>query len=171
MNFTKDDFNSPYGMQTTIFGPLIWHTLHTISFNYPINPSISDKKHYTDYILSLQYILPCKLCRENLKKNLKETGFNKSVMKNRDTFSRYIYKLHNKVNKELGKTEYLNLTYNDIRDRYECCRARCSKDEATDICANSNTYVNDSKLTVNIVKRFSKIANFKISKPCLPVFK
>jgi hypothetical protein len=46
-------------------------------------------------------------------------------MENRDKFSMYIYKLHELINKMLNKTS--GLTYNDVRERYEHFRARCSK--------------------------------------------
>ena len=40
--FTKKHFNDSNGMLTTIWGPPLWHTLHTISFNYPVKPKKSD---------------------------------------------------------------------------------------------------------------------------------
>ena len=44
--FKKKEFNSGDGMVTSIWGPSYWHVLHTISFNYPVNPSCEDKKNY-----------------------------------------------------------------------------------------------------------------------------
>ena len=37
--FKKKDFYSGDGMVTKIWGPVAWTLLHTISFNYPINPT------------------------------------------------------------------------------------------------------------------------------------
>ncbi len=37
--FTENDFNSGDGMLTSVWGPALWHSLHTMSFNYPVNPS------------------------------------------------------------------------------------------------------------------------------------
>ena len=48
-----------------------------------------------------------------------------SDMKSRETFSRYIYELHETVNKMLDKKS--GLTYDDVRERYEHFRARCAK--------------------------------------------
>jgi hypothetical protein len=45
-------------------------------------------------------------------------------MSSRETFSRYIYDLHELVNKMLGKTS--GLSYCDVRERYEHFRARCT---------------------------------------------
>ena len=69
--FTKKNYNSGDGMLTSVWGPSMWHYMHTMSFNYPVKPSRADKKHYKNFILSLQYVLPCRYCRENLTKNLK----------------------------------------------------------------------------------------------------
>ena len=58
--FTKKDYNSGDGMVVSIWGPAMWHYLHTMSFNYPINPSAENKKYYKDFIYNLRHVLPCK---------------------------------------------------------------------------------------------------------------
>ena len=92
--FTKKDYNSGDGMLTTVWGPPMWHFLHTMSFNYPVEPTPEDKKNYKDFIYSLRYVLPCKYCRMNLKTNFKQLPLKMSDMKNRESFSRYVYELH-----------------------------------------------------------------------------
>ena len=47
-------------------------------------------------------------------------------MKNRKTFSLWVYKLHEKVNKMLHKTS--GLTYQAVRERYEHFRSRCTEE-------------------------------------------
>jgi len=86
-------------MITSIWGPSMWHFLHTMSFNYPVKPTKVEKDHYATYMESLQHVLPCRYCRENYANNLKSAGWSRSVLKNRDTFSRFVYRLHNEVNK------------------------------------------------------------------------
>jgi len=125
--FKKKDYNAPDGFLTSIWGPAFWHTLHTMSFNYPTNPTQKDKKHYRNYMLNLVNVLPCKYCRINLEKNYKEFPLTMNCMKNRNNFSRYVYNLHEKVNKLLGKKS--GLTYCDVRERYEHFRARCTEDK------------------------------------------
>ena len=65
--YTNDDYNSGEGMLTSVWGPSLWHYLHILSFNYPVNPTLENKKQYKNFILSLQYTLPCKFCRKKLK--------------------------------------------------------------------------------------------------------
>ena len=124
--FTKKDFNSGDGMLTTVWGPSMWHFLHTMSFNYPVAPTQEQKKDYMDFILSLRNILPCKYCRMNLTNNLATRPLKMCHMESRDTFSRFIYDLHETVNKLLGKNS--GLTYCDVRERYEHFRSRCTQD-------------------------------------------
>ena len=125
--YTQKEYNSGDGMLTTVWGPSMWHYLHTMSFNYPVDPTIEDKKHYRDFVLNLRYVLPCKYCRINLKTNFKHLPITISVMKNRESFSRYIYDLHELVNKMLNKKS--NLAYCDVRERFEHFRSRCSEEK------------------------------------------
>ena len=129
--FSSKDYMSGDGMLTSVWGPAAWHLLHTISFNYPINPTEENKKQYKDFVESLKNVLPCKYCRMNLKNNLKAHPIKPCHMKNRDTFSRYIYNLHEIINKMLGKTS--GLSYCDVRERYEHFRARCTQNDAPKI--------------------------------------
>ena len=167
------------GMLTTVWGPSMWHYLHTMSFNYPVKPSDDDKKHYKNFILSLQYVLPCKYCRINLKNNLKHNPIKACDMKNRETFSRYVYKLHEIVNKMLNKKS--DLTYCDVRERYEHFRSRCTddkkviKDENKLFKFNKTKkekgcteplYGKKSKCVLSIVPKESKLKTFKVDKSC-----
>ena len=125
--FKKKDLNSGDGMVTAIWGPSFWHSLHTMSFNYPVKPTCEEKKNYRNFILNLQNVLPCKYCRINLVNNFKSLPLRYCDMKNRDTFSRYIYDLHELVNKMLKKKS--GLTYDAVRERYEHFRSRCTNND------------------------------------------
>tara|TARA_B110000285_G_C15029935_1_gene566159 strand:- start:198 stop:764 length:567 start_codon:yes stop_codon:yes gene_type:complete len=113
------------GMLTSVWGPSLWHSLHTISFNYPVKPTEKEKTYYMNFMKSLVHVLPCRYCRENLVKNYKTNPLSKADMKDRHAFSRYVYSLHEIINKMLGKES--GLSYCDVRDRYEHFRARCTK--------------------------------------------
>jgi hypothetical protein len=97
-----------------------------MSFNYPVHPSAADKRNYGAFITGLQHILPCKYCRDNLKTNFKNHPLRACHLASRDAFSRYVYELHEIVNKLLGKSS--GLSYCDVRERYEHFRARCTDD-------------------------------------------
>ena len=176
--FSRRDYKSGDGMITKIWGPPLWHYLHTMSFNYPLKPTSSDKKHYKEFINSLKYVLPCKHCRENLEKNFKKFPIKDCHMKNRRVFSHYIYCLHERINKLLGKKS--NLSYNQVRERYEHFRARCTEKEnkifkfnktkKTDKSEKGCTdpmYGVKSKCLLNIVPDNNSNNSINIDKKCL----
>ena len=124
-------------MLTSVWGPALWHYLHTMSFNYPVSPSQEDKHHYQDFVLSLQYVLPCGKCRKNLKKTLRSHPLTMDNMESRSTFSKYIYDLHEFVNKMLKKKS--GISYEEVRERYEHFRARCATENPlVKVVAGSN---------------------------------
>jgi len=177
--FTKKDYNAGDGMMVKIWGPLQWTFLHTMSFNYPIHPSLQDKNHYRNYILNLQYILPCKYCIINLTNNFKKKPLQMCHMESRETFSRYIYELHELVNKMLKKKSHL--TYCDVRERYEHFRSRCTDEKhkvftfkRTKTLKNTKEkgcteplYGKKSKCVINIVPVEDKSATFTMDKKCI----
>jgi hypothetical protein len=176
--FTKKDYDAGDGMLTSVWGPPMWHYLHTMSFNYPVKPTTEDKKHYREFVLNLQYVLPCKYCRMNLKTNLKTMPLNMSHMANRDTFSRYIYNLHELVNKLLKKKS--NLSYCDVRERYEHFRSRCTEEKPklfkflktktlkkSEKGCTEPLYGKKSKCVLNIVPQDDKINTIQIDEKCI----
>jgi hypothetical protein len=182
--FNENDFNSGDGMLTAVWGPSLWHSLHTISFNYPIKPSNEDKKNYYNFFLSLRHVLPCKYCRLNYIKNIKSVPLNMKTMKTRFTLSKWVYELHEEINTMLGKKS--NLSYNDVRLRYEMFRSRCltpinKKSNSSKKSKKSNSkkgkvkelgciqplYGKKSKCVINIVPKDKKCKTFNIDKQCI----
>jgi hypothetical protein len=149
--FKKKDYASNDGMLTTVWGPGMWHFLHTMSFNYPTHPTHEQKVQYRNFMLSLQHVLPCKYCRQNLHKNYKTFPLHMCYMKNRDTFSRYVYRLHEIVNKLLGKSS--NLTYCDVRERYEHFRSRCTVNDDTNKVFNFKVFKQTNTNKNNTTKK------------------
>jgi hypothetical protein len=174
--YDEEHFKSGDGMLTSVWGPGMWHYLHTMSFNYPVNPTHQDRKHYRDFILQLQHVLPCKFCRVNLKNNFKVMPLRMCDMKSRDTFSRYVYDLHEMVNKMLNKKS--NLEFCDVRERYEHFRARCSdpkpllfkfgktKKQREKGCTEP-LYGEKAKCVLHIVPQGDKTATFNMDERCV----
>ena len=176
--FSKKDYESGDGMMTKIWGPAMWHYLHTMSFNYPVEPTKEQKIHYRDFVLNLRNVLPCKYCRINLANNLKKKPLTMCHMKSRETFSRYIYELHETVNRMLNKKS--NLTYCDVRDRYENFRSRCTEEKPKVFTFKKTTtrrkkekgcteplYGKKAKCVINIVPQEDKTATFQMDKKCI----
>lgn len=175
--YTKKHYDSNDGMLTSVWGPSTWHLLHTMSFNYPVNPTCDDKRHYRDFILSLRYVLPCGKCRKNLCKNFKKAPLLWKHMESRATFSKYVYKLHEVVNDMLNKKS--GLSYDDVRERYEHFRARCSKpvDGSTHSAADKTSekgctepiYGEKAKCVLKIVPQTTKCETFQVDDKCIKV--
>jgi hypothetical protein len=179
--FKENDYNSNDGMLTSVWGPSMWHSLHTISFNYPVNPTCEEKHKYQSFILNLQYVLPCGKCRKNLVKNFKRLPLKWSDMESRSTFSLYIYKLHELINKMLHKKS--GLSYDDVRERYEHFRSRCvksltemklekiknktRKNKIEEKGCTEPLYGEKSKCIIHIVPQNKKCSSFQIDKKCI----
>ena len=173
--FKNKDYNSNDGMLTSIWGPPLWHVLHSMSFNYPVNPTPEDKKHYRDFIISLKWTLPCGKCRNNLVNNFKKLPLKKQHLKSRNTFSKYIYDLHEHINKMLGKSS--GLSYEDVRERYEHFRSRCIKIDQNKSKGIENLkiengcvkplYGKKSKCVLKIIPSDTKCESLEIDDKCI----
>ena len=177
--YNDKDFKSKDGMLTSVWGPSLWHYLHTMSFNYPVEPTETDKKYYKQFVLSLKYVLPCKYCRMNLRGNLKAVPLTDTVLKNRANFSRWMYDLHEHINTMLKKKS--GLSFEEVRERYEHFRARCSEtsvnkimDELKKINKNKKEkgcetplYGHKSKCIIKIVPTETKEQTFQMDNACI----
>jgi hypothetical protein len=172
--YNNKDYQSGDGMLTSVWGPSLWHYLHLMSFNYPINPTKIQKQKYKQLLLNFQYTLPCKYCRINLKKNFQKFPLTDKIFENRNNFSRYIFNLHERINKLLGKNS--GLTYCEVRDNYEHFRSRCTIDKPKVFSYTKKNkekgcttpmYGKKSKCIIKIVPQEKKCKTFNIDKRCL----
>jgi hypothetical protein len=176
--YNAKDYESNDGMLTSVWGPGMWHYLHTMSFNYPVRPTPQQKAQYRNFILQLQYVLPCGKCRKNLKRNFRKMPLTMEQMESRETFSKYIYQLHELVNKMLNKES--GMTYEMVRERYEHFRARCAlpykmlpKHRTLKHTANNEKgcteplYGEKSKCILKIVPESKKCKTLHIDKKCI----
>lgn len=175
--YSNEEYGSGDGMLTTVWGPSMWHYLHTMSFNYPARPSAADKKRYRAFVLNMQHTLPCRHCRENLKRNLRAHPLRACHMASRDAFSRYVYRLHETVNKMLGKKS--GLSFCQVRERYEHFRARCTQEEPKLFRFRSRKtkrrekgcteplYGKKAKCVIKIVPQDTKCKTMQIDSKCI----
>jgi len=181
--FKEEHYNSGDGMLTTVWGPGMWHSLHCISFNYPVKPTQRQKRHYLNFVLNLKHVLPCGKCRKNLVKNFKKLPISMKDMASRSTFSLYIYKLHELINNMLNKSS--GLSYEDVRERYENFRSRCTKsykemllikkkmrtmkkkEKHEEKGCTEPLYGDKSKCILKIVPQETKCESFQMDKNCI----
>jgi len=126
MGSSQDDY-SKNGMQTRVWGPAGWVFLHCIAQNYPQEPTSAQKEHYRSFFRLVGTVLPCRYCRESYQQFIDEPGtiLDDNVMKSRATFSKWLFDVHNKINKKLGIKE--SITFKQVTDKYESFRSKCTK--------------------------------------------
>jgi hypothetical protein len=104
-------------MDTRFWGPSGWRILHLISFAY--NPS-RDKDAYREFFEVLPFVLPCKFCRHSLTCYYEEIPL-ENGLKNRESFTKWLWNIHNQVNKKLrnqGKRVSTDPTFAEVKKVY-----------------------------------------------------
>ena len=102
----------PIGMSPDVWGPIFWNTMHIASLGYADEPNDDEKKAATAFFNSLKYIIPCPICRFHYTTIL-ETNPVEPAVASRAALVEWVYVIHNKVNKELGKPEITWEAYMD----------------------------------------------------------
>lgn len=116
------------GLMTKIWGPHMWFAINCVSFGYPVNPTQEQKRQYKTFFEFLGFVLPCEFCKISYQFFITDgdTLLSDDVFENRETLTKWIFKLHNRVNLKLGVN--YGTTYEEFINKYELFRARCLVD-------------------------------------------
>ena len=106
-------------LDATIWGPHYWFFLHTVTMTYPLHPNDVAKKKYYDFIQNLPLFIP----NASMSKSFQETLDTYPVspyLDSRDSLTRWMHFIHNKLNKRLGQRQ-ISMTkfYEDYHDNYK----------------------------------------------------
>ena len=112
-------------MNPKFWGPHGWIFLHSVTMNYPKNPSNDDKQLYRNFFSSLIIVLPCEKCAYHYKQHIKDDPI-EPALENRDKLVRWLIKIHNKVNADLGKPHY---SYEQVIEEYKYKLFNMDRDE------------------------------------------
>ncbi len=126
--------NSSNGFQTNVWGAPFWFIVHIVSLNY----TPDRKRDYHAFFKSLAGVLPCKACRENYAKIIRnKIPLTATVLESRENLAYWLFLVHNQVRKDIfAKTdiEHDAPHYNDTRCDFvramavfEKYRAQCHK--------------------------------------------
>lgn len=88
-----------------VWGKYLWHTIHYVALGYPEKPTAEDKERYKAFYLLFQHILPCKLCSDHYKENLKKVPLSDDIMSDKEKLVRWTIDLHNVVNEMKEKPQ------------------------------------------------------------------
>ena len=101
-------------MDAKIWGPYFWFTLHTITLSYPDKPTYENKRHYNDFFINLQHIIPCAKCREHYKNHITNYPIF-SALDSKEHLVIWLFNLHNIVNESLGQKK---MEFSDFQEKY-----------------------------------------------------
>jgi hypothetical protein len=115
-------------MDTRFWGPSGWALLHLIAAA-PIEPGRQAAvKQWFDL---LEYVLPCKYCRASFHDYTKLQPLTDAILKKPETFGRWVYDIHNRVNAKLRGQGLLTATdpsWPSVKAKYDTIqKSLCSK--------------------------------------------
>jgi Erv1 / Alr family len=93
-------------MDPRVWGTDLWKSLHRISLAYPLQPSAAHQEDAYVFFKALGNMLPCPWCSIHYNKYFEETFVKENANKNRESLARWVYDLHESVNKRLGKPTF-----------------------------------------------------------------
>jgi hypothetical protein len=92
----------------------MWFFLHTISLCYPLRPNAVTKKKYYDFVQNIPLFIPVERMSSNFSKLLDEYPVT-PYLDNRESFVRWVWFIHNKINEMLEKPQ---LSFNEFYIQY-----------------------------------------------------
>lgn len=101
-------------LDSKIWGPHYWIFLHTIALTYPLHPTTVVKKKYYDFVQNIPLFLPVESIAGDFSKLLDKYPV-QPYLDDRESFIRWVWFIHNKINKKLEKPQ---ITLNDFYVKY-----------------------------------------------------
>ena len=105
-----------------VWGPHYWFFLHTISMSYPLRPNSVTKKKYYEFIQNLPLFIPVENIAGDFSKLLDQYPIT-PYLDSRDSFIRWVWFIHNKINEKLEKNKislnkFYELYYEEYKPKY-----------------------------------------------------
>lgn len=110
-------------MYPELWGKHLWRSIHYISLGYPIKPTAENAEQYRQFFSNLWKVIPCEKCALNYKRHLDELPIDVYLKDNAALFE-WTVKLHNIVNRELGKNE---MSFEDAKKMYLAVPRSCKE--------------------------------------------
>ncbi|XP_055627693.1 FAD-linked sulfhydryl oxidase ALR [Toxorhynchites rutilus septentrionalis] len=84
-------------------GRYTWGLLHTMAAYFPDNPTIEEQSNVRHFFNAFAKVYPCEYCAKDFQNELKDSP---PETKSQHTLSQWLCRIHNKVNRKLGKPEF-----------------------------------------------------------------
>uniref|UniRef100_A0A6C0IWE8 thiol oxidase n=1 Tax=viral metagenome TaxID=1070528 RepID=A0A6C0IWE8_9ZZZZ len=102
-------------MESKIWGPSGWFFLHSITLNYPDNPNNYQKKIFHDFFNILPAVLPCDICKKNLKNKIEKYPI-RFHLDSKQQLTKWLVTIHNMSNIE---TKSPTISYKTFLNNYK----------------------------------------------------
>ena len=99
-------------MDPNIWGSHAWLFLHTVTLNYPDEPTRFDKENYKHFFENLGHVIPCDVCKNHYKQNIRKYPIQ---LDSKESLTKWLHHIHNLVNIKNGKDEF---KYDDFIKKY-----------------------------------------------------
>lgn len=103
-----------YVFSSETWGPHYWFFLTTLALSYPDNVNAVVKRKYYDFITNLPVFIPNPEIAHKFSELLDKYPVS-PYLDNRESFTKWVHFIHNKVNVALGKDE---ISYAEALERY-----------------------------------------------------
>ena len=97
---------TPRGISPSRWGACAWTFLHYIALGYPQHPTSQDVSDYASFFASLQFVLPCKACRDHMQEHVVNMPIDNALASGRDALFAWTVQVHNTVNASLGRRQH-----------------------------------------------------------------
>jgi hypothetical protein len=141
-------------MDPAFWGKSTWLFLHTLTFNYPTNPTHQDKIKYYKFFKNLGDLLPCPSCAESYKIYVKYIPI-VDYLDDIHGVTFWLYIIHYLVNKKLSKS---NLSFNEVVKTYYANKSSCKKIDPEKMLSNEKC---TAKPPSNIISEDDTYNEFK----------
>jgi hypothetical protein len=87
------------------WGPHLWVYLHTVSANYPDQPTPEQQEGMKTWLRTLKWTIPCKKCATHYGRYMEECHDLDRICASKQTLFEFLVNIHNTVNRRTGKRE------------------------------------------------------------------
>lgn len=144
-------------MEPNVWGKHAWIFLHSVTMNYPDNPTNDDRKNYKNFFENLRFILPCEVCKKHYSKHIQSKPI-EHALHSKKKLVEWLIEVHNQVNISLNKP---TMSYDQVIDLYKKIYNNSTYSEKINIksnnddhiVVNNNSNLNTKNTNVNYLER------------------
>ena len=134
-------------MNPNVWGPSFWFVMHTVSLNYPDEPTFVERRVHYDFYYNIRNVLPCEMCREHYKELIKQYPI-QPFLDSKSALVSWVVMIHNQVNERLGKPTIDRSTmlanYQKVYARKSFCDPACPEPvespRTNEMCTQNTTH-------------------------------